>query len=209
MLRTAIFGGTFDPPHLGHLSIARSALDFLAVDEVLWVVTPDPPHKTGTNKSAFVHRFAMSRLCVADQNSIQVSDLENSRPGPHFTLDTIKILKSENPDNSYSLLIGGDSLQSFHTWHAPHSILTEIEFLGVFSRSGIEGEFAEFSRNFADFVPKLVWIKADAIYISSSHIREMTRIGEDASEYVTPQVWEYIKANNLYSNAQDVIAAAR
>lgn len=201
MIRTVLFGGTFDPPHLGHLTIARKAIVSLGVDDLLWMVTPDPPHKTNTRKTDFHARFRMSQLCASDDHRILVSDLENQRPGPHYTLDTITQLKTASPERSFSLLIGGDSLVDLPKWHEPHRILSEIEFLGVFFRHDGERELAEFARNFPDFSSKIVSIKADPITISSSQIRAAIHAGDDASVYLHPKVWEYIQNNGLYMSA--------
>jgi len=189
--------------------MARAAINDLGSDELLWMVTPDPPHKTDARKTNFEHRYAMSQLCVTGETGIVVSDFENQRPGPHYTSDTIDLLRTAHPERVFSLLIGGDSLRNLHTWHEPHRILSSIEFLGVFARSDPEQELAVFERNFPDFTPKLAWIIADPIALSSSQIRVAIANGEDLSEFLPSSVWEYIQAHGLYKDDQDVIAAAR
>ena len=114
-----IFGGTFDPPHLGHLILASEALDQLGLARLLWVLTPMPPHKLDREITPLDHRLAMLNLALADWPQFQLSTIEIDRPGPHFTLDTVRLARAQHPGASMTLLIGGDSLRDLPSWHCP------------------------------------------------------------------------------------------
>ncbi|HWS23411.1 MAG TPA: nicotinate (nicotinamide) nucleotide adenylyltransferase [Anaerolineales bacterium] len=197
-IKTGVFGGTFDPPHNGHLALAHSALNSLGLDEVVWMVTPLPPHKEDERITAFHHRLAMVYLCVMDYPQFIVSDLESQRDGPHYTLDTIRILKQISPERELTLLIGGDSLSNFHLWHKPKSILKEIKQLGVFSRREQELELGDFLKNFPRMEEKVNFIKSDPIDISSTAIRQRMLSGFTIKELVSGEVADYILRNRLY-----------
>ena len=162
------------------------------------MVTPLPPHKEDERITAFHHRLAMVYLCVMEYPQFRVSDLESQRDGPHYTLDTIRILKQISPERELTLLIGGDSLSNFHSWHKPKSILKEIKQLGVFSRREQELELGGFLKNFPRMEEKVNFIKSDPIDISSTAIRQRMLSGLTIKELVPAEVADYILRNRLY-----------
>lgn len=206
MRKVGIFGGTFDPPHFGHLTIAEKAIGSLGLDELIWMVTPDPPHKQGRIITEFRYRFQMVQICVMDHPNFTVSDLESRRDGPHYTFDTLNILNNANPDTELVLLIGGDSLRDLHTWHQPEKILKLVTNLGVFARGEIDVELGIFAKNFPSFIDKVSVIPADPIAISSSQIRELLGKGLDVGAYLPEELIGYIKETGLYP-PQDVTMA--
>ncbi len=103
-----LFGGTFDPPHIGHLILASEAYAQLGLERLLWVLTPDPPHKQGQTISALEQRLAMVKLAIQDNPDFQLSTVELDRPGPHFALDTVRIIAEQNPACDLVYLMGGD-----------------------------------------------------------------------------------------------------
>lgn len=201
-IKTGIFGGTFDPPHNGHLTLAQSALNSLGLDEVVWMVTPLPPHKGDEQITAFHHRLAMVYLCVLEYPQFKVSDLESHREGPHYTLDTIRLFRQASPEHELTLLIGGDSLTNFHLWHQPKSLLREIKQLGVFSRRDQEFELGEFLNNFPSMKDKVNFIKSEPIDISSTAIRHAVMSGLPIKELVPNKVADYILRNGLYRSTR-------
>ena len=98
--RIGLFGGTFDPPHLGHLILASEAQTQLELNRLLWMLTPEPPHKQDQFITSIEHRLAMVQLAIADNPAFELSRIELDRPGPHFTVDTIKIVAEQNPGMS-------------------------------------------------------------------------------------------------------------
>ena len=115
--RIGLFGGTFDPPHLGHLILASEAQSQLELTRLLWILTPEPPHKHDQLITSVEHRLAMVNLAIADNPSFELSRIELDRPGPHYTLDTIKLVAEQNPNAEIVPIIGGDSLRNLPTWH--------------------------------------------------------------------------------------------
>ena len=123
MERIGVFGGTFDPPHVGHLALAEWATERLRLDRVVFVPAGSPPHKRGARLSSAAARLAMTRLAVRGNRRFVVSTLEVRSPGPSYTVETLRRLRARRPRGRWFLLIGSDSLDEFHTWREPDSIL--------------------------------------------------------------------------------------
>lgn len=200
-IKTGIFGGSFDPPHFGHLKLAQNAMDSLGLDEIFWVVTPIPPHKISKKITAFNHRLAMVYLCVLNESRFTVSDLESRREGPHYTRDTIEIFMQMYPERKFSLLIGGDSLSNFHKWFQPDEIIKNIDQLGVFSRGNKESELGSFREHFPVAESKVKFIDLDPIAISSSDIRQRIAKGFAIEDFLPNTVADYIFRNKLYRSS--------
>jgi len=135
MRRIGVFGGTFDPPHVGHLALAEWAREALRLDRVIFMPAARPPHKRRRRVTPADDRVAMTRLAVRGNRHFRVSTLEVRRTGPSYTVDTLRALRKAHPRASFWLLIGEDSLAEFHTWHAPGEILA-LARLAVAGRPG-------------------------------------------------------------------------
>src|SRR5262245_6787175 len=123
MRRIGLFGGTFDPPHLGHLVLAECARDRLGLDEVRFIPAGQPPHKPGRRITGAARRVAMARLAVRGNRAFAVSTLETRRGGPSFTIETLREVAADSPRARLFLLMGADSLDDFATWREPEAIL--------------------------------------------------------------------------------------
>jgi len=192
--RIGIFGGTFDPVHNGHLSIAESFLNSGYIDE-LWILpSPDPPHKTEEPVSDFVTRIRMLKAGFSGFENVRISDLESKLVRPSYTIRTLEHLKEHYPEKEFYLCIGEDSLSEFDTWFEPERILQECELL-VAARPGADaGDISADIRDrthFVDHVP---------IAISSTDLREKIRRGEDVEQMVPGAVHQIIREENLYRN---------
>ena len=198
MARVGIFGGTFDPPHLGHLILAAEAADQLRLDTVLWMVAPVPPHKQQKQVSSFDRRVAMTEAAVRGDSRFRVSTLENERAGPHYTADTLEILISRRPGDELFLLIGQDSLNDLHSWHDPERVLAAIAGLGVMARPGERHETTPLRERFPSLVEKLVRVDAPLLEISSTEIRARVKAGRHYRYYVRGSVARLIEAWGLY-----------
>src|SRR5258707_10425777 len=117
--RIGLFGGTFDPPHLGHLILASEAQTQLELNRLLWILTPEPPHKQDQLITAIEHRLAMVNLAIADNPAFELSRIELDRPGPHYTLDTIKLIAEQNPDADIVPIIRGRCRRELPPRHQP------------------------------------------------------------------------------------------
>jgi nicotinate-nucleotide adenylyltransferase len=134
-MKVGVFGGTFDPIHLGHLIIAEQCREQAKLDQVRFVPSARPPHKLDQEISAFDRRSDMIQLAIAGHRAFRVDELEKGRPGPSFTADTLAELQQSDPDAELSLIIGSDCLPDLPTWHDPVRIVKQASLL-VTARPG-------------------------------------------------------------------------
>jgi nicotinate-nucleotide adenylyltransferase len=196
--RIGLFGGTFDPPHLGHLILASEAKSQLQLTRLLWTVTPDPPHKQDQPITSLEHRLAMVKLAIEDNPSFELSEVELERPGPHYTVDTIKLVAEQNPGAEIVPVIGGDSLQDLPSWHQPREILYAAHWVGVMRRPGEEANLEELERELPGIKSKVHYVNAPLLEIASSEIRSRVATGKPFRYYLPDPVYEYINAHHLY-----------
>ena len=196
--KIGIFGGTFDPPHLGHFALATAALQQLGLTKVLWLITPDSPFKTGNPKTPIEHRIAMVRSAIASQPAFEICLAETERQGPHYTIDTLKLLVDQYAQVDLVLLIGGDSLSQFSTWKDPLGILEIVTEIGALYRPGDETNADAAFISLPQLRQKTVIIQRPPISISSSDIRHRVSLGEDISAMVDAAVMKYIRKEHLY-----------
>jgi nicotinate-nucleotide adenylyltransferase len=196
--RIGLFGGTFDPPHVGHLALAEWARERLVLDRVLFVPAGSPPHKRRGNLSSAGDRVAMTRLAVLGNRAFTVSTVEARREGPSFTVETLRALARAHPRSRLFLLIGADSLGDFHTWRDPQEIL-EIATLAVAGRPG--GAAGREGRGPAGRIARsrrLVRLDNPVLDVSSSAIRARVRAGHSVRYLVPEAVAAYIARRGLY-----------
>src|SRR5262249_15510073 len=130
--KVGIFGGTFDPVHLGHLIMAEQCREQAELDEVWFVPAARPPHKQERTLTPFAQRVEMLALAIAGMPAFRVDELEKDRPGPSYTVETLQALHERYPDTQFSLLVGSDSLPDLPGWKNPKRIIELAELL-VFS----------------------------------------------------------------------------
>lgn len=191
--RVGVFGGTFDPPHLGHLALAEWARDRLRLSRVLFVPAGVPPHKRGRRVTDAAHRLAMTRLAVRGNPSFAVTAIEAERDGPSFTVDTLREVGRREPGARLYLVIGEDSLEEFASWRAPGEILSRAR-LAVAARPGP-------ARGPAAGRPPCVWIGSPTLALSSSDLRRRARAGRSLRYLVPDAVIAYIRRHRLYREA--------
>jgi nicotinate-nucleotide adenylyltransferase len=197
-----VFGGTFDPPHRGHLALAEAALRQLSLDRLLWVLTPDPPHKQGLAITPLPQRLDMLRLALEDHPRYELSTVELDRPGPHYALDTVQILARQNPGAGLVYLMGGDSLHDLPGWHRPAELVAALEALGVMHRPGSTLDLQSLERAVPGLLAKLRWIDVPPMDISASQIRARAAAGRAFRRLVRPAVYAYIVEHHLYQAGQ-------
>lgn len=202
--RVGLFGGTFDPPHVGHLILASEAKWQLQLTRVLWTVTPDPPHKQDQFITPLEHRLAMVKLAIADNPSFEVSEIELERPGPHYTVDTIKLLAEQNPTAEIVPIIGGDSLHDLPTWHHPQELLYRAHWVGVMRRPGEETNLEALERELPGITSKVHYVDAPLLEIASREIRERVATGKPFRYYLPQPVYKYINEHQLYRQSEAV-----
>lgn len=196
--RLGIFGGTFDPPHVGHLILAAEARDQLDLDSTIWVLTPDPPHKVGQEISSIEHRLNMIHLAIGEDETFSLSRVDIDRPGPHYTVDTVRILKEQFPDHELIYLMGGDSLQDLPNWYQPHEMLSTVNGIGVMRRPEDEIDLTELLQELPELKAKLSFVIAPLLEISAHQIRRRAKQHRAYRYYVLPQVYAYIRDNHIY-----------
>ena len=205
MKRIGIFGGTFDPPHAGHVQAAQYACQALRLDELLVIPACIPPHKQPAAASATAEqRLKMLQMCFAGQEKIRVLDLELRRGGVSYTYETVEQLAGEYPDGELILLMGTDMFLSFDTWRNTDRILKNAS-LAVLYR-GERNEKAAVARQKTALEEKGVKVYSPenpVTAISSSNLRRMLCFG-CADEFLRPVVSDYIRKNGLYGIDHDL-----
>ena len=196
--RVGYFGGTFDPPHLGHIILAAEAKYYLGLDEFRWVITPEPPHKKDRTITPVKYRLEMLKLVVADQGMFEVSEVDIQRDPPHFAADTVEILKNANPSAELVYIIGEDSLMDLPEWHETSRFLSAIDQLAVAPRPEVSADLDQLERMLPGLSGKIIFLPEVMIAISSSMIRERVREGAPFEHFLKDSVTEYIKMNRLY-----------
>lgn len=196
--RLGVFGGTFDPPHLGHLVLAEAAADHLGLARVLFVPAGAPPHKEASAVRAGAdHRLAMTRLAIAGNARFALARTDIDRPGPHYTVDMLRLLRDEYPHSDLVLLIGGDSLRDLPTWSRPQELIA-LARLGVLRRPADDIDLAALERAIPGLTARVEWIPAPRLDISSSAIAAAIAAGRSVRYLVPDAVLAYIEAHGLY-----------
>jgi nicotinate-nucleotide adenylyltransferase len=196
-VRVGLLGGTFNPPHIGHLVIATQALAVLGLDRVLFVPVNEPPHKAIDGGDPGVeHRVAMCRLAVAGDEGLDVSLVDAEIPGPSFTVDTLSRLHDRRPGDQLTFLVGGDMALSLPNWREPAAILS-LASLGVAEREGVGR--ADITERLADLGTESVeFFDMPRIDVSSSLIRRYAAAGRPIRHLVPDAVAGYIEREGLY-----------
>jgi nicotinate-nucleotide adenylyltransferase len=196
--RLGIFGGTFDPPHLGHLILAAECQAQLGLRKVIFVPTADPPHKRGRQFAPVADRLAMVESAIRDQEIFELSRVEIDRPGPHFALDTMKLLASRYAGNDLVYLIGGDSLRDLPEWNRPQEFIAACSAIGVMRRPRTRIDISQLESKLPGLSAKLEFVEAPLLEISSTEIRQRVREGGHYRYYLPNAVYEIIQERKLY-----------
>lgn len=198
MARLGIFGGTFDPPHIGHLILAAEATHELSLERLLWVLTPDPPHKQNLEITPLPHRLEMIKAAISNNKYFELSTVDIDRPGPHYAVDTINLLKKQYPGTDWIYIMGGDSLRDLPTWKNPQAFIEMLDALGVMLRPGVEIDLPSLDLQIPGLSKKVRTINSPLIGISASDIRQRVKNGQEFRYLVPPGVFNIICKHNLY-----------
>ena len=204
MERIGIYGGTFNPPHIGHIRAAREAVRALELDKLLVIPDRIAPHKELPEDSATPEqRLQMLRLALGDDSKIEVSDIELRREGKSYTYETVESLRTLYPDAQLVLLMGTDMFLTFHEWRYPERILAQAA-LGVFYR-GDRGEKAAIDARKAEMEDaghRIYLVQNEIVEISSTNLRRML-VFQCAAPFLPDGVGDYIRDNGLYGTGKD------
>lgn len=190
-MHVGLFGGSFNPPHLGHLIVAETLREQGRLDQVWWMPSSVSPHKQRASLTAPEHRLAMVRLATADNPAFVVWDGEIRRGGVSYTVETLRALQQVHPEHTFVLCIGGDSLRDFGTWRAPEEIIARVPLL-VYLRPGVPPT--------ADprFAHRVQFVEAPLLPLSSTDLRRQVAAGRSIRYLVPEPVRAYIDAQGLY-----------
>jgi len=198
-MQIGIFGGTFDPPHLGHLILAECCREAAALDEVWFLVSYKPPHKQRA-LTRFEHRCEMAGLAITGQSKFRVEPIEKELPPPSYTAETLRELRERHPEHSFSLIIGGDSLNDLPGWYEPKSILEQAKLIAV-QRPGATSQSASdlaLALNLPVESVALQIVSCPQIDIASRDIRERVSRNQTIRFMVPRSIEEYIRERKLY-----------
>lgn len=196
--RVGVFGGSFDPVHVGHLIMAEVLRHTLRIEQVLFLPAARPPHKPAQALADDHHRLAMLRLALEDAPMFAISTLDLERSGFSYTSDTLRIMRDTLPSSAeLYLLIGQDSLRDFPTWHAPGAI-ARLARLGVALRPGVEASVAAVNHAVPETIGRVDVVPTPLIGVSSRELRATIARGGPYRFQVPPAVAEYIARHDLY-----------
>lgn len=190
-------GGTFDPPHYGHLRLAQAARDQLSLDRVLWVVAADPPHKQDRPITPVADRLDLVAAAIAGQPGHELSRVDVDRPGPHWAADTVALVAAQHPGAELYFLMGGDSLRDLPTWGRPREFLARTR-LAVLRRPGAQVDLAALETVLPGITSRVDFIAAPRLDISAHDIRSRVAAGLPITGLVPPAVAALIAARGLY-----------
>ncbi|HNV77682.1 MAG TPA: nicotinate (nicotinamide) nucleotide adenylyltransferase [Gemmatimonadaceae bacterium] len=202
-MRIGLFGGTFDPPHHGHLLAASDAFEALALDRLIWIPAAEQPLKQGTQSASAADRLAMVRLLVGDDARFAVDPIEIERAGLSYTVETVEALRGRFPGDELVLLLGTDVLATFARWREPRRIasLARVALLhravdgGAVEKAAVVGAVRAVT---GDDLPAPVVLDTRRVDVSSTEIRERARDGRSLHGYVPDAVARYVREHALY-----------
>ncbi|MFZ4813543.1 MAG: nicotinate-nucleotide adenylyltransferase [Phototrophicaceae bacterium] len=201
--RVGIFGGSFNPLHQGHLIVAEFAAESFDLDYVLFAPVLHPPHKDGSGMVAIGHRLKMIELAIASNARFKLSRVDIERPGPHYSVDTVKLIQDEYPTSQLYFVMGGDSLKSYPAWYKPMEII-QYARLAVMRRPSsrpVQPDMHDgLLPGLSDYVDM---IEAPPIGISSTRVREQLSRGKSVRYLLPDAVLDYIHAHHLYQPSSE------
>jgi nicotinate-nucleotide adenylyltransferase len=198
-LRLGILGGTFDPIHFGHLLAAEEARGTLRLDRVLFALAGDPPHKQGHPILPVAHRLAMLRLAIADNPAFAITTVDIDRPGPHYTVDMVRLLREEwgTGAGETFFIMGADSLADLVIWYQPDQLI-QLCRIAVVARPGYRADLRELEVALPGLSQRLDWVEMPVLGISSSDLQRRVREGRSIRYQVPAAVAGYVAEHGLY-----------
>lgn len=193
--RLGLMCGTFDPPHMGHLILAETAREQLGLTRVLFVPVGQPPHKQTMTPADL--RWRLTAAAVDGNDHFTLDDSDINRSGPHYTATLLPLLQARFPDSELILLMGGDSLRDFPTWHRPQRILEQCR-LCVLERPGYDYDWPQLEDQVDGLRAATTILQGPEIHISSTWIREQAAAGQSIRYLVPDPVRQVIESEGVY-----------
>lgn len=195
--RLGFLGGTFDPPHIGHLLLAETARQQVELEQVYFLPAGEPPHKEDEQISPVAKRMRMTEMAIADNAYFALDAVDAKRPAPHYTATLLPLLHERYPDSAIWLLIGGDSLRDLPTWHKPQEVLANCR-LAVLPRPGATIDWGELEAAVPGVREAVTMLDGPDIAVSSTRIRQWAAAGRSLRYLVPPEVQAFIARERLY-----------
>jgi nicotinate-nucleotide adenylyltransferase len=199
MARLGVFGGTFDPPHVAHLILAAEARHQLGLDRVLWVLTPDPPHKADREITPWEDRLTLLESAISADPAFELSRVEIDRPSPHYAFQTMRLLRESYPGVALVNLMGGDELRDLPRWKQPMDFIAACDEIGVLRRPGDMIQVEALEQELPGLMDKVRFLDVLLLPISASEIRRRVRTSEPFRYFVPEGVYREILRRGLYS----------
>jgi nicotinate-nucleotide adenylyltransferase len=196
-VRLGIFGGTFNPPHLGHLICAQEAYLQLGLDRVMLMPARIPPHKAVDDEPGPEHRLELCRVAIDDDQRFTVSDLEMRRSGPSYTVDTLNELHTQDPDTEMFLIVGGDVAAGLPRWHEPERVLA-LATPAIAKRPGTPQVSIDEALGTLRGGERACFFRMPRVAFSSTMVRDRVRSGQSIRYIVPDGVVTYINEHGLY-----------
>jgi nicotinate-nucleotide adenylyltransferase len=197
--RVGVLGGTFDPIHLGHLILAEEARDQLGLSAVYFVPAGDPPHKQGRRLAPVEDRLRMIELAIAGNDAFQASRADADRPGPHYTLDMVRILRAQvPPGGELYFLMGYDSLAELPTWHRAQELVAACHLVAL-TRHDVPLDWDYLESRLPGVRQRVTLLDMPELEIASHQIQARVRDGRTIRYLVPDEVCRYIGDHGLYT----------
>ncbi len=200
-LRVGVLGGTFDPVHLGHLILAEEARDQLNLSVVYFVPAADPPHKQGRHLAPAADRLNMVELAIAGNPAFRASRVDVDRPGPHYTVDMVRIFQQQLPEGSeLFFLMGYDSLADLPTWYRPAELVAACHLVAL-TRHDVPLDWPALEKALPGISRRVTLLDMPELEIASHEIQARIRAGRTIRYLVPEPVCAYLAERQLYRNA--------
>ncbi len=190
-LKVGLYFGSYNPIHIGHLTIANYMVEYTDIDQLWFVVSPQNPHKKKMNLLDDYQRLEMVHRAVEGDDRLRASNIEFSLPKPSYTVDTLAYLKDQHPNHHFVILMGSDNLENFHRWKNYETIVENFGVI-VYPRPGFDKSKVQFHENIT------VAEGAPLMEISSSFIRQAIQGGKDVRHFLPQKTGEYLEEMNFY-----------
>lgn len=194
-MRIGIFGGSFDPPHRGHLEVAKSALKHANLDKVIFIPAKQNPHKEAIPHASDSFRLEMLKSLINSEKGFIIDEIELNRPSPSYSVDTIRKLKTENPDDLLFLILGSDTLTQFDKWKDHEEIIKSVAGIIVYPRESFSAACPDFLEE-----TKFILLSGDFLEESSTMLRSIFLKGNrnEILRSIPESVLRIIEENELY-----------
>ena len=200
MSKIGIFGGTFNPIHLGHIRLGQLVLDEIKLDKILFIPDNTPPHKSNKELASGMDRLEMINISLKDHKNMESSDIELKREGKSYTYETLLELKKQNPNDELFLLTGADMFLTLDKWREPETIFETANIIGVPRVDSDFEKMNEYAENVIKPMGAKVFMLSQTVFdtASSTYVRDNIDDYQKIRDMITPEVYGYITEKNLY-----------